>query len=99
MYNSFAPICCVCLGAAPIPYIQDVIVNPSNPYTRSTTVLRAKITVSHVKLVYMVHVNLHIEIGTSLQQVILDIYLSSMQSKKYCVESFFLIARCVGLSR
>ena len=84
MYNSFAPICSIFLGAAPIPYVQYAILNPSNPYTRRTTVLLAKITVSNVELVYLVHVNLHIEFDTSLQQVILDtcIYLSSMQPKE-----------------
>ena len=36
--NSFASLCCGYLGAAPIPYVQDNILNLPNPYLRSTTI-------------------------------------------------------------
>ena len=76
--------CVFYFGVAPIPYVSDTILNPSNPYSRPTctAALLAEITVSNVELVYLVHVNLHIEFGTPLQQVILYIYPSSMQSKE-----------------
>ena len=39
IYKSFASLCCVYFGAAPIPYVQDAILNLLDPYLRSTTVL------------------------------------------------------------
>ena len=39
VYKHFASLCCGYLGAAPIPYVQDTILNLPNPYIRSTTVL------------------------------------------------------------
>ena len=31
-YKSFASLCCVYLGAASVPQVQDAILNPLNPY-------------------------------------------------------------------
>ena len=39
IYNSFASLYCGYLGAAPIPYVQDTVLNLHNPYLRRTTVL------------------------------------------------------------
>ena len=38
IYKSFASLHWVYLEAAPIPYVQDTISNPPNPYLRGTTV-------------------------------------------------------------
>ena len=35
IYKSFASLCCVYLGADPIPSVQDAILIPPNPYFRS----------------------------------------------------------------
>ena len=39
IYKIFASLCRGYLVAAPLPYIQDAILNLPNPYFRSTTVL------------------------------------------------------------
>ena len=39
MYKSFASLCCIDLGAASIPYIQDAILNWPNPYLRSIAII------------------------------------------------------------
>ena len=36
-YKSFASLCSVYFGAAPIPKVQDAILNLPNPYLRGTT--------------------------------------------------------------
>ena len=37
-FKSFASLCCSYLRAAPIPYIQDTILNLLNSYLRTTTI-------------------------------------------------------------
>ena len=39
VYKSYASLGCDYLGAAPIPYVQEAILNLPNPYLRSTIVL------------------------------------------------------------
>ena len=39
MCKHFALLCCHYCGAAPIPYVQDAILNLPDPYIGSTTVL------------------------------------------------------------
>ena len=38
-YKNFASLCCGYLGAVPIPYVQDTILNLLKPYLRSATIL------------------------------------------------------------
>ena len=42
LYKNFASLWCSYLGASFIPYVQDAILNPPNPYIRSTTVFLDK---------------------------------------------------------
>ena len=48
VYKTFASLCCAYLGAAPIPYVQDIILNPPNPDLRSTTLLLDNQVIVHV---------------------------------------------------
>ena len=54
LYDSFTSLCGGCLGAAPIPYAHNAILNLPNLYIRSTVaVLLDKVLKEDVKVLYI----------------------------------------------